>query len=186
MSNNQNNQNNTNYAYENLKFNITSEQQSDKIVQLSFKIKDFCYNTIIGFESGIYKTHKYLVKKLEIKSIALGFIASYHNGSYKSLILDNDPYIVEKYGEMHTISTHSYICLLNITMLICKTIIQKMIREFLDDSSYDNYMQMVKLQIKMILNTIELEKMLCHNCTGEDIKKCNPNEDMFNIVTQSK
>lgn len=154
---------------------------SEKLAKLAFEIKDFCYNSILGFESGYYKTNKTEVKKNQTKIIASYFIVDYHNQSYKALILDSDKYIVEKYGSMHSIISHSYICLLNITLMVCKYIIDKMIREFLDDSSYPNYMQMVKLQLTMLLDKIHLENMLSHKCTGEDIKKCDPELKIFSI-----
>lgn len=82
--------------------NVTNETgciEKEKLAKLAFKIKEFCYNSILGFESGYYKTNKSEVKKLQTKVIASYFIVDYHNQSYKALILDSDPYIVEQYNQ---------------------------------------------------------------------------------------
>ncbi len=155
--------------------------EKEKLSKLAFKIKEFCYNSILGFESGFYKTNKSEVKKIQTKVISSYFIVDYHNQSYKALILDSDQYILEQYGQMHSIISHSYICLLNITLMVCKYLIDGMVREFLDDSSYSNYMQMVKIQLKLLLDKVQLENMLSHKCSGEDIKKCDPELKIFSI-----
>jgi hypothetical protein len=145
---------------------------------------EFAYNTIQGFESGSYKTH--INNKIDIKSDKLIEIykhinVNYHNQLYRSLIKNDDEYVTNVFGKMLEADNHNHICLLNYTFDIVNIILDNMQRELLDDTSYENYMISVKIQIDTITEFIceNFKKILAHSCSKLDITKCNPNLDMF-------
>ena len=154
-----------------------SEQPHPKMKELSVYIKEFCVNTILGSESGFFKTFGKFAKEPQATFILSEYIAKYHNMAYKALILETDKYFLEEYGRMHEISGHSYICLLNITLNICAIIEQSIDREKLCIENYEQYMDSIKSQVEVITGKMNLDKFLSHKCTGIDIKSCNPDED---------
>jgi hypothetical protein len=163
--------------------NVQSNMPHEKIIELVFYIKQITYNTILGTESAMYKKLKEHVKSPMMNSFVIQNICKYHNYAYKSLILDSDKYIFDEFGRMNEISGHSYICLLNITLNLCLLVEEKLDRNLLDDSTYDNYMNVVRNYVKEILKVMNLEKFISHKCTGIDIKSCNPDED-FVVIKQ--
>jgi hypothetical protein len=153
---------------------------SSKLAQL---MVDFTESTILGVESGMYKTIKHLLKENNIKQIQYGFCVEYYNSAYRSLILNNDTYFVEKFTEMHQELSHSYICLLNIIFTISLRLIDSIDRNKLDDSTYDKYIKSVQKEIKKaeFFKVEYFEPLLSHTCSGTDIKTCNPDEPLFFI-----
>lgn len=157
---------------------------TDKLANL---MSDFICETIGGFESGLYKSltsHKEDINKIKSQNMTfllVNFNINYYNRAYSSLIRKNDPYIVEKFGEMNKIMNHSYICLLNIMFKLTTEIITGYDRTLFNTTSYEDYMKSVKIVLdtcKEFLLT-ELPNMISHNCTGIDIQTCNPDEPLF-------
>ena len=163
----------------------TDDQSHPKMEELATFIKQYCSNTILGAESGFFKTLGPFAKEPQATFILTEYIGKYHNMAYKALILDTDKYFVEQYGKMNEISGHSYICLLNITLNICAILEQGVDRKKLDITSYDKYMESLTSQIELMLSKMNLAKFLSHKCTGVDIKSCNPNED-FIVLKRTK
>lgn len=140
----------------------------------------FVQYTLLGQESALFKMIK---NKNDLKDetirISLKNCAIYYlNSCYKSLILKNDQYITEIFKGMET---HREICLLNIIAVIIQKYITDSKRENLNISSYDSYMGSVKLEVLRILDPTKeiIQRNLLHNCSSEDISKCNPDEPMF-------
>lgn len=154
---------------------------NQKTMQLANLILDFTKNSIMGTESGLYKTLKQLVRSPIIKNVQMNFLVEYFNGAYRAIILNGDQYFVSKFSEMHNILDHSYICLLNITFAICIQLVEIINRDELDISSYDNYMESLAIQItnNEIFKPEVVAQFLSHTCQGIDIKTCDPNEPMF-------
>ncbi len=157
--------------------NLTNDEPHPKMEELSNLIKEYCSKTILGAESGFFKTLGPFAKEPQATFILTEYIGKYHNMAYKSLILDTDKYFVENYSKMNEISGHSYICLLNITLNICAILEQGVDRTKLDVSNYEKFIGSVENQINSMLGKMNLAKFLSHKCSGVDIKSCNPNED---------
>lgn len=155
---------------------ITQEQ---KMAGLIF---DFCRDTIVGQEGGLYRmlgpeqlTDNYL------EPIIITVSAQYFNGCYRSLILKDDPYILERFGAMKAVFDHSYVCLLNIVFTFKMELHKKLERERLDKSTYTKYKESVEeiLELFRSIFTGGISHSINHECTGEDISTCNPDEEMF-------
>jgi hypothetical protein len=154
-------------------------------LSLSFLIKQFTINTMIGQESGLYKslssdeTRKKLLSTNGIKAVFPEFIINYLNGCYKSLILKDDKYVTEKFTEMKSVHNHSEICLLNIIAFLISFVHNKIDRAKFNIESYDKYIISATEEITKILDEVDLETKLNHQCNGMDIGKCDPNKPMF-------
>ena len=148
-------------------------------------ICDFCFETMQGHESGMYKflptqdLDDLLTPNMifVIKDATLNYL----NEAYKSLILKSDPYIQDKFDAMCKVNGHSEICLLNIIAAFIMNIHISLDRSKFDISSYDTYMQsvMVQLNAKRETSLDTLSKSISHKCTGTDISTCDPNQPMF-------
>ena len=145
-------------------------------------IEEFLTNTVKGYYSAIYKFYNKNVNQNIIMCIQV-FNVQYFNDAYKSLILRNDPYITNIFDQLHSYYNHSYICLLNITFILTNIVLSKITIEDLDLTNYTQYMKSVSDSIEDILKSTNLREKFVHSishvCDGIDIKKCNPNEDMF-------
>ena len=160
----------------------------DKNKQLARLICQFCESTMLGHESGFYKACGSLIPVPRDKLKTGMFLplirdatCSYLNNTYRSLIIKNDPYIIQKFGEMQSVNHHSAICLLNIIAMIIMNVHFNLDRENLDITSYDKYMESIKAQINDKLKEMngKLTSTISHECHGVDISTCNPNEPMF-------
>lgn len=160
-----------------------------EINELALLVCDFCFSTIQGHESGIYKSLKMNMINLSLDTLRtnqmLGFFTgatmNYLNGAYVSLIKRNDTYIMEKFDAMCKISNHSVICLLNIIMVFIMEIHSSLDRSKLNISSYELYIKSVMSQLnsKYEESLLTLGKSLSHSCNGIDIKTCDPNKPLF-------
>ena len=163
------------------------------IEEISNSIFDFASNTVLGQESGLYKTISRIVPapegfptdlKMLQSPIILSFysksIVSYLNNCYRALILKNDDYIVSKFNMM---GSHSKICLLNIVASIIKFIFDNINRNMLKIENYESFMNSLKYQHENFKRIFmpNIIKLMCHQCNGEDIEKCNPGKDMFHV-----
>jgi hypothetical protein len=159
--------------------------------QLAQLLTDFAAGTVLGQESGIYKA---IVagKMPDVEVTALTRPTSagafrqptinYLNHCYRSLILKNDPYVVEKFEAMTKLLHHSEICLLNIICQLVTSIQKSVCREGLDPSSYANYMGSLEHQVTILCiyqRLLLVEQILTHNCSGKPISEYNPEEPMF-------
>lgn len=156
---------------------------------LSNLICDFVRKTISGQESGIYRSlyilpsNRDMIKGEGMNHFILSFLVEYFNKAYVALITKNDSYFVEKFGEMHNVNGHSYICLLNIVFISTTNFIKAVDRSKYDITDYDNYMKSVHLELDKYLNNAKniLNQSTLHECNGEDISTCDPNKPMFYI-----
>lgn len=149
-------------------------------MDLETHIIEFSVNTIIGMESGFYKVciDRTLLQTHALQSTINGFIIDYLNGTYRSLILRDDAYIVETFDKM-TPFNHSMVCILNIIAFVLKYVIENLHRNLLNIKSYDLYMTSIKQQLYILANLCRYKMNLSHQCHGIDIKTCNPDEPMF-------
>lgn len=157
-------------------------------ISLAKLICDFCFDTIIGHNSGVYKSFM-MKKELDINYLRSPLILTllssatmnYLNNAYSSLIRKDDPYIINKFNEMCVIKNHSKICLLNIIFAIILQIESDIDRAKLDIDSYEKFMESLRKQTtNMYTATWEkLSNIVSHECHGEDIEKCDPNKPMF-------
>jgi hypothetical protein len=154
-------------------------------LKLSNLILDFVKNTILGIESGMYKTMRLEIKDTLIKIIQINFLVEYFNKAYSALILNTDQYFVQKFKEMHEELNHSYICLLNITFNFTIQLVQQINRDNLNVNTYELFMKSLEDEIIQhnIFQPSMIEPFISHTCTGIDIKTCNPNEPLFFIKT---
>lgn len=156
-----------------------------EINPLAKLLSDFCFNTIMGHESGMYKALKGesmdTLRTEVTKSMIQLVTVDYLNKIFVSLIVNDDPYVVNKFDEMRKINNHSPICLLTIMMVYIMEIHLSLDRTKLDISTYEKYMDSVLLQLtpkfEEALN--KLSGSISHKCTGIDIKTCNPALPLF-------
>lgn len=155
-------------------------------MSLPILISNFCFETIQGHESGMYKVLA-TQNSLDIlkDTRALGFIKhatiNYLNAAYVSLIKKNDPYIVNKFDEMCKIHHHSSVCLLNVIMLILTSVHYSLDRSKLNVTSYNAYMKSLQNQLDAVKDvTIKsITNSISHECHGIDISTCDPYKPMF-------
>jgi hypothetical protein len=165
---------------------------SDETIQLAKIIVEFCKNTVKGHESGFFKlisreTIPMSVSDLSvnnnvtIKNFIINATGKYLNSCYRSLIREDDPFIVNEFLNMTKIMKHSEICLLNIIFSVILKIHLELDRTKLNHSSYENYMTSVRDEINIKSSGIcdILSNSLSHNCDGIDISTCDPDDDMF-------
>lgn len=154
------------------------------------EFKTFCINTILGQESGLYKClHIYNVempgidniRSDRVKIVLQHALVDYLNSCYKSLILKNDEYVIESFEKIKKTKNHSEICLLNIMFAVIRSAILEVDRHKFDDVSYDEFMYSVKKEYEIFFNSIDFDKILDHECSGQKIESCNPDEPMFFI-----
>lgn len=154
----------------------------------------FVQNTISGHESGFYKMTKManipehakititmLKDSDRMRVLIVSATANYLNAAYRSLILEDDEYILKEFNGMAKHMNHSKICLLNLVFFVLRNVHLEFDRNNLDTSTYDKYMEGVKEQIgtKLAMIRMVLITKVSHNCSGMDIKTCDPNEPMF-------
>lgn len=152
-----------------------------KLAQL---LIEFTGNTVCGQITGMYRCYGNKLKDLENRNnIILFSVMDYLNLCYRECILRNDEYVVENFDAFVLCSNHSHICLLHILFSLIKSFHENIMYEKLDYSNYDNMKNSAYLQIKVMekLCVSELENKLSHNCTGIDIKTCNPKEELFYV-----
>lgn len=162
---------------------------TEKLAQL---MTDFICNTVHGYESGLYKgisSHQDNFAKFGDHAFTIyliNFNVHYFNTAYSSLIKNDDPGLTEKFDEMQEVLNHSYICLLNILFRLTTEILTSYTRTKLNTSSYKSYMDNIEsiLEERRVALMIELPKCLSHECTGLDIKTCNPDEPLFYMGTK--
>jgi hypothetical protein len=157
--------------------------------QLAILLRDFCFSTICGHESAFYKM--FVKRQEDLNNLKEGgmsnFIkfatANYLNGAYVSLIKKNDPYIIEKFGEMCQINNHSAICLLNIIAVVILKVHTSLDRKLFNINSYELYMGSISQQLNIESRRIleKLTKNVSHQCHGTDISTCDPNKPMFGV-----
>lgn len=146
---------------------------------------EFVFNTLKGHESAFYKIFNEIIslnsKSIEIQSLCNVAIVKYMNGSYKSLILDDDPYITGSFNVMS--SNHSKSCLLIFLGVEMSDLHLSLNRENFDTSSYQKYMDSVERELdsKFSSFSAKLEKLFSHKCEGKNIKDCNPNDLPFYV-----
>ena len=159
-------------------------------MQFIDEFKNFAKNTISGQESGLYKSlylHKIEIENVDnirsdvVKILLQYTIMDYLNGCYKSLILKNDDYVLTSFEKMKKEKNHSDICLLNILFVIIRSAITDIDRHKFNDTSYDKFMYSMQREYEIFLNAIDYEKLLNHECSGEKIENCNPEEPLFYI-----
>ena len=126
------------------------------------------------YEDGILKSKNALI-------IYKGPMIHYLNKIYRSLILEDDEFIVNKFNEMVSIMNHSKICLLKMVSYIISEMLNQIERHDLDISAYNNFMINLNEKYNNLGQEIKLKLVnnIGHQCEGEDIKKCDPNIPMF-------
>ncbi len=172
--------------------NTNNQIIQDKINKLSAYIKNYCIFTIKGFESGLFKLKyatdsriPYELTNQLVSNNIFKCVTDYHNSTYSALILDSDINYTKFYYEMNQIIGHSYICLLNITLMVSDYMLKTIDRTKLDTSSYEKYMGSIQVQYIDVLNQLDLENTLSHNCTGIDIRTCDPTKKLFKLMTRT-
>jgi len=160
-----------------------SRQEKERVADIML---EFISNTITGHESGFYKLmngSEDTLKSDQMRTAIDLSSVNYLNQAYKSLIKNDDEYFAKYFKAMAGIMNHSYICLLNIILVHMLNIHEAIKRSDLDTSTYDNYMTTIEVQIKNLSNSTRplIVESISHDCHGEDIKDCDPEQDLFVI-----
>jgi hypothetical protein len=168
----------------------TSFTEHNKQMSFTEEFKTFCINTICGQESGLYKSIYLYKEKITdidnirsdtIKILLQHTLASYLNSCYKSLILKNDTYVIDSFNKIKKTKNHSEICLLNIMFVVVRSAILDVDRHKFSDVTYGNFMFSMKKEYEIYFNSLDFDKLLDHECSGEKIENCDPNEKLFFI-----
>jgi hypothetical protein len=167
----------------------------DKKLELVVLIKEFCFSTIKGHESGLYKSFSDklfgdelgldTLQNEHVFSIIAEITVNYFNTVYVSLIKRDDPYIINRFDKMCEINNHSAICLLNIMFAIVINLHGDFNRQNLNIDSYKLYMKSIDNELDSKMQTLfdKLMASISHTCKGMDILKCDPNIPMFSVKT---
>lgn len=146
---------------------------------------DFCKEIMLGYECGLYERMKLqnrlgLLNKKEIKYELLLFNVEFMNRMYKNIVLKNDSDINSRFNifKLTYSSGHNSMCFLNIIFMILNQSIESIVRTNLDTIHYDNYMEAIERQLNRIINSVNLQTLLNHECDLED-KELDPNAKVF-------
>jgi hypothetical protein len=145
---------------------------------------EFIRNTIMGHESGFYKMLNGAPNMLMSDSMHTMIdlaAANYLNAAYRALIKDDDEYFMKYFNDMSAVMNHSQICLLNVTFVFLTSVHKMMNRKRFDIGSYGKYMESVSSDVDRVIGEMKgkLVNSISHECNGEDIKTCDPNQDLF-------
>ncbi len=163
---------------------------NEKKLKMANIMIEFINNTISGHESGFYKMYYFndseninTLKYNAMDGMITSSAVNYLNQAYKSLIRENDPYFLKYFKGMAKVMNHSYICLLNIVFVTLINVHRNIDRSKLDIDTYDKYMESIESQLEELLEKIKgtIIQSISHKCTGDDIKNCDPNDDLFII-----
>jgi hypothetical protein len=159
--------------------------------QLATLLTNFAVSTVLGTESGFYKSIAagklpgVELAVLKVPTTAIIFrepTVEYLNHCYRSLILKNDSYVVEKFEAMTKLLKHSEICLLNIIAKLVTSIQKNIRREGLNISNYEAYLKSFEFQTDIICiyqQLLLMDKFFSHNCSGKPISEYDPTKPMF-------
>ncbi len=152
--------------------------------QVASVIEKFITSTIKGQESGLFNAMgspmlpltREILQTGIISTIIGGALVDYFNHLYRSLIGEDDQYIVDIFNKMTKPLNHSKVCMLNIVFNLTTVIHLNLNRQNLDIKSYDNYMAEIDKQLKYTFEKYraEIVTSISHTCKGENIKKCDP------------
>ena len=158
-------------------------------------VMGFVRRTMKGQESGLYKVFAPrgmgpMLATPAATNMLLGAVVSYLNGCYKSLILQDDQYVIDSFAEMKAASLkgkHSEVCLLNIIMALIQNFHRLIDRTAYNISSYDAYMGSFEAEFNRVYDLVaaEVQGLFRHECHGNiDLSKEDPNAPLFTIHEQ--
>lgn len=143
------------------------------MINIIYNIWEFVINTLTGNESVFYKVYN---KEIElntnnaiINSLCNVVIVNYINGYYKTLILENDDYIVTIFNNMR--GSHSKNCIIIFLGVAMSNLHLSLQRENFNTLSYDKYIKSVRVELnnKSPRFLISLVRLLSHKCGGKDL-----------------
>lgn len=161
---------------------------------LLVELKSFVKRTILAHEIEFYrrvpsmhKSNSYDTLRTDlVKTFVTGATEIYMNTLYRSLILDDDQYVTDFFNKLSALSEHTKYCLLNIVCFITINVHLNISRLHLNVSTLSDYLYSVNEQIddnfgKM---TEQINNKLDHKCLEKDIKTCDPNIKLFDLVSK--
>lgn len=154
--------------------------------ELKANLIEFIKTTIIGFESGLYSHLGENMKNDYMGLVLLQFCAEHYNSVYKSLIIKDDKFIVEKFEQLENLSGHNCLCMIDILYRLTQKSITKLSRFNYNTTSYELLMESVKNQLDNIewFENNELENLTSHSCTPILIENLDPNTKIFLMQNQ--
>lgn len=153
-------------------------------MSLSTLISNFCLNTIEDHESRVYEVFSEQNKLVILNNEQFAeFIKDatnhYLNAVYAALIRKDNQYVVESFEQM--CNDHSPICILNIILLVIKSVHLNLNRYRLNISSHDSYIKSLFDQInpkkEFVIKLIT--SSLSHQCKVIDINSYDPDKSIF-------
>jgi len=120
--------------------------------QVADLILAFASETIIGHERGLYKQGI----PVSVPAIQLA-TANYLNVCYKSLILRDDPFVIQKFKEITDVIGHSEVCLISIIMQIILALHQSIDRSNLNFESVSTLENGLNVQLALLTQLIHSE-----------------------------
>jgi hypothetical protein len=111
---------------------------------------------------------------------------NYLNSCYKSLIVKDDPYVLEKFREMTELVGHSEVCLINIIAQISMAVHMNLDRSNIDTTDITTLDYSVKTEVDRIFTPLRpiVYKSLSHECHGEKIEDCDLNKPLFQLQAE--
>lgn len=153
--------------------------------KLTSVILEFVENTTYGQLSGLFRIYGTSLKTMQNRQNVLkGATANYFNTCLKSLILQDDPYVVEWFNKFWLYCSHSPICLSHVLFNLVCSIQEKIDFSQLDYSSLDKFRESERFQIKLIIEILResVKTMISHECHGEKLEDLDPDTPLFQIV----
>jgi hypothetical protein len=150
--------------------------------QTAILFRAFLKSTIIGHESGLYKTN---AEHDVIPFILADLTAEYFNMCYDGLANKTDPYVVQKMNEMQAPYNHSPICLMNLLFRSCLQIHMSLDRShFVYGQGYEAFMKSVENEFAKLCPSIEnITALLDHECKGDkEVKPIPAGKKMFSVT----
>jgi len=124
-------------------------------------------------DSPVFNKSKLSDENFMDKLILLTTI-NYINDTYRSLILQDDEYIMDYFNRM-CINNHTTLCLLDFLFRAILITHTNFDRSEMDISTHESYMKIVNKQIdENIDDTILIDMLDDHECTILDISTCDP------------
>lgn len=145
---------------------------------------DYVTRTILGTLRGTWKGLK-MKNKLQDLPVAVNLgLCNYFNLVYKALIRKDDEVVLQDFAQIHAASAkpHSEICLLVVFQKYAAMQLLKIQWGLLTTCDNVDFASMCFLNQWERLHTKEVfDSLLSHDCTGDNIKNCDPEKPLFII-----
>jgi len=150
-------------------------------------VSEYITRTIVGIVRGCWRSVQLREDTMNPSTfgtcVKLG-VPQYFNICYRALILKNDPVVLHDFDQIdkHVKNPHSRICLLILFHKYILLLLQDICWDTIWDAKTVDEAQarfQTQWEIAHQVGAEKLNAMLEHQCHGEEISGCNPEEPLF-------